>query len=134
MRNFLRGLMYGRYGHDQLNLFLMVLCLADAIACVLVKRPLAERILSVAGYLLFMYVIYRGLSRNYHRRRAENDRFLAITGPVTRAFRQKHAQTMDRDHRYFRCPSCGQLLRVPRGKGKISISCRNCGASFEKKT
>lgn len=134
MRNFFRGLMYGRYGHDQLNLFLMAVCLADWIACVFVKHALAVRILSVIGYVLVFYVLYRCLSRNYNRRRSENDRFLAITNPITRTFRQKHAQTMDRDHKYFRCPGCGQLLRVPRGKGKISISCRNCGASFEKKT
>ena len=134
MRNFLRGLMYGRYGNDQLNLFLMILCLADWIACLLIKQPMAERILSVLGYLLVFCALFRCMSRNYHRRREENGKFLAITGPITRTFRQKHAQTMDRDHKYFRCPGCGQLLRVPRGKGRITISCRNCGASFEKKT
>lgn len=44
------------------------------------------------------------------------------------------AQTCDREHKYFRCPNCGQMLRVPKGKGKISISCRNCGTTFQKKT
>ena len=40
----------------------------------------------------------------------------------------------DKEHRYFRCPNCGQYLRVPRGKGKINVTCRNCGASFEEKS
>ena len=35
---------------------------------------------------------------------------------------------------YFRCPQCGQQLRVPRGRGKISITCPKCGHQFIKKS
>lgn len=132
--NFFRKLMYGRYGSDQLNLFLLILCLVCWLLCTFIKVIMLSRILSIVGYVLILLSLFRSFSRSYDRRRAENARFLSITDPVTRHFRRFHAQTMDRDHKYFRCPTCGQLLRVPKGKGRISISCRNCGASFQKKT
>ena len=132
--NFLRKLMYGRYGSDQLNLFLLIACLICWLLCRFIKAPIVVQILSVAGYVLIFYSLYRTFSRNYDRRRAENNRFLSITDPITRNFRRMNAQARDRDHKYFRCPTCGQLLRVPKGKGRIHISCRNCVASFEKKT
>lgn len=87
-----------------------------------------------AGYVLILFSLFRSFSRNYDRRRSENNKFLSITNPLTRRVRQMRAQTCDREHKYFRCPNCGQMLRVPKGKGKISISCRNCGTTFQKKT
>ena len=132
--NFLRKLMYGRYGSDQLNLFLLILCLICWLLCSLVKLPLAAQILSTVGYVLILFSLYRTFSRNYDRRRAENNKFLSLVDPITRHFRRFNAQARDRDHKYFRCPTCGQLLRVPKGKGRIHISCRNCGTSFDKKT
>lgn len=134
MRNFFRKLMYGRYGYDQLNLFLLILCLICWIVSTFLKNNTITVILSFLGYLLIVFSLFRSFSRNYDRRRSENDKFLTITNPITSRFRQRRAQSWDRDHKYFRCPNCGQLLRVPKGKGKISISCRNCGASFQKKT
>lgn len=134
MRNFFHKLMYGRYGYDQLNLFLLVVCLICWILSLFLKTGTISSILSILGYLLIVFSLFRSFSRNYDRRRSENTKFLSITSPITRRFRQKRAQTCDRDHKYFRCPSCGQLLRVPKGKGKISIACRNCGTSFQKKT
>ena len=119
---------------DQLNLFLLIACLICWLLCRFIKAPIVVQILSVAGYVLIFYSLYRTFSRNYDRRRAENNRFLSITDPITRNFRRMNAQARDRDHKYFRCPTCGQLLRVPKCKGRIHISCRNCGASFEKKT
>ena len=46
----------------------------------------------------------------------------------------RRTMAQDKDHRYFKCPNCGQQLRVPKGKGKLNITCRNCGVSFEKNT
>ncbi len=134
MRNFFRKLMYGRYGYDQLNLFLLSLCLICWILCTFLKNTTVSSILSVLGYVLILFSLFRSFSRNYDRRRSENNKFLSITNPLTRRVRQMRAQTCDREHKYFRCPNCGQMLRVPKGKGKISISCRNCGTTFQKKT
>ena len=133
MRNFFRKVMYGRYGYDQLNLFLLILCLICWILSSFLKNEMVSSLFSILGYILILFSLFRSFSRNYDRRRNENNKFLSLTSPITRSLRQKRAQTCDRDHKYFRCPSCGQLLRVPKGKGKISISCRNCGATFQKK-
>ena len=73
-------------------------------------------------------------SRRIDRRRAENARFLALAGPVVRWLRLRHNIHRDKEHRYFRCPSCGQQLRVPKGKGKITVTCRSCGAVFQEKS
>jgi ribosomal protein L37AE/L43A len=37
-------------------------------------------------------------------------------------------------HKYYRCTHCRQLIRVPRGKGKICISCPKCRTEFIKRT
>ena len=78
--------------------------------------------------------LFRLLSRNISRRRAENAKFLQLTGPVIRWLRLQRTIHRDKEHRYFKCPNCGQYLRVPRGKGKITVNCRNCGASFEERS
>lgn len=134
IRNFLQRLMYGRYGTDQLNLFLLVVFFLIWLAEVFVRNQIAAAVLSWISLLLAAAMIFRIMSRNYSRRRAENDAFLKVFGPVIHWFKRKRNQARDKDHVYFKCPTCSQTLRVPRGKGKISITCRNCGTVFQEKT
>ena len=134
IRNFLQRLMYGRYGTDQLNIFLLVLFFLLWVAEAFVRNQLAASILSTLSLILALIVVFRVMSRNYGRRRAENDAFLKVFGPVIHWFKRKRAQARDKDHVYFKCPTCSQTLRVPRGKGKITITCRNCGTVFQEKT
>ncbi len=81
-----------------------------------------------AGWCLF-----RMLSRNLSARRRENDRYLALTAAPRRFLRRQRAIHGDKTHRYFKCPNCGQQLRVPRVSGTLKITCRACGAVFEEK-
>ncbi|MCD8050092.1 MAG: hypothetical protein LUE89_00230 [Clostridiales bacterium] len=137
IRNFFSRLMYGRYGSDQLNLFLLgawLVCYLLAILFNALGIGILNTICYIVAYVAIIYSIFRMFSRNYDKRRRENDWYLAKVGPILHGFRQKRAQMRDKDHKYFRCPSCGQTLRVPKGKGKINVRCRNCGASFQKKT
>lgn len=137
IRDFLSRLMYGRYGTDPLNLSLMggwLVCYLLSVVFRIFRAVLFSNIFSLLGYACLIFELFRMFSRNYDRRRRENDWFMDHAGPVIRGLRQKRAQMMDRDHRYFRCPSCGQVLRVPKGKGKVNIRCRNCGCGFQKKT
>ena len=128
--NWLRKFMYGRYGGDQLSMFLVGVYLALYVLSGLTRfAPL-----SWLATLVLVYAFYRSLSRRTDRRRAENARFMEYAGPVIRWFRLRRTIRRDKDHCYFKCPNCGQRLRVPRGKGKITVTCRNCGVSFEEKS
>ncbi len=130
LRNWLQRFMYGRYGSDQLNIFLIVTYLVLLFVSTLPGLGFLEFI----SFALVAWSLFRMLSRNYAARRAENARFLKVAGPVLRWYRLRRTILRDKEHRYFKCPSCGQQLRVPKGKGKITVTCRGCGASFQEKS
>ena len=128
--NFLQRFMYGRYGVDPLSVFLMGLYLLLYALSIVFHNA----ILSWIGLLAAFWCIFRMLSHRIDKRRAENLKFMAVAGPAIRWVKLQRTIRRDKDHRYFKCPNCGQQLRVPRGKGKVTINCRNCGVSFEEKT
>ena len=130
IRNALQRFLYGRYGNDQLNWFLIGLYLALYILSLLTGFGLFYWI---SVFLVFI-TLFRMLSRNLAQRRTENAKFMQKAGPVLQWFRLQRTIRKDKEHRYFKCPSCGQHLRVPRGKGKITVTCRGCGASFQEKS
>ena len=128
--NWLRRVMYGRYGTDSLNYALI----AVYFVLYLLSSLLRSHLMSLLSTVCLILALYRMVSRQIDRRQAENARFLDAVQPIVRWYNVNKCRRRDRDHAYFRCPNCGQQLRVPKGKGKISITCRNCGASFEEKT
>ena len=130
IRNALQRLMYGRYGNDQLNTVLVLL----SLALYLVFAFTSWTFLYAVSFVLMAAALFRCLSRNYDRRRAENGKFLSLVQPVVSWYRLRRTIRRDKDHSYFKCPNCGQHLRVPRGKGKITVTCRGCGASFQEKS
>ena len=125
--NWLRKAMYGRYGSDQLSVFLMALYVLLSV----LSWTCSSGILYYVSLVPIAFCVYRMLSRNIYKRREENARFLELAGPPMRWVRMQRTIRRDKEHRYFKCPNCGQHLRVPRGKGKIQITCRSCGVSFE---
>lgn len=130
IRNALQRFMYGRYGSDQLNIFLLV----TYLALLLLSALPGLAVLEIVSFVLMAWTLFRLLSRNYAARRAENAKFLKLAGPVIRWYRLRRTILRDKEHRYFKCPNCGQQLRVPKGKGKINVTCRGCGASFQEKS
>ena len=130
LMNFLRKLMYGRYGSDHLSFFLLFLYVVLIFTSALPHMAWV----SWLALAVLLWNLFRMFSRRIDRRRAENARFLALFGPFIRRFKMRRTIHRDKDHRYFKCPNCGQYLRVPRGKGKITVNCRNCGASFEERS
>ena len=111
--------MSGRAGADQLCWALLVL----GLILNLVGSLTGVSVLCLLAYIPFIWTLYRMFSRNVEKRRQENAAFTGV-------FRRMR----DRDHRYFVCPKCRQRVRVPKGKGKISIRCPQCGERFVKKT
>lgn len=119
--------MVGRYGSDELNRFLAMLTLV-LIVINLFLRTNVMFILELACLILFYL---RMFSRNINRRFQENQKYLHYQFQVTEAFRKwKFRFQESRKYKIFKCPNCGQKLRIPRGKGKISIRCRKCGHEF----
>ena len=130
IRRYMARFMAGRYGGDQLNLLLVALYVILYVVFLFTRMLVFE----ILGLILIILSLYRSLSRDLERRRAENTRFLQAVRPVLRRWNGFRARTHDKEHRYFKCPNCGQQLRAPKGKGKISVTCRSCGVSFEEKT
>lgn len=130
IRNAIQRFMYGRYGNDQLNLFLIGLYLVLYLIFTLTRLA---PIYWVSLVVIF-FSLFRLFSRNISRRREENAKFMHVAGPFLQWVRMRRTIHRDKDHRYFKCPNCGQQLRVPRGKGKITVTCRGCGASFQEKS
>ncbi|MBQ4641426.1 MAG: hypothetical protein IJB47_02295 [Oscillospiraceae bacterium] len=119
----LRHFMLGRYGTDKLNTVILISGVIASLLSMFIKIPVVNLILTVISYALMIWAIYRMLSRNTYKRYQENRKFLRLK-----------ERLKDKQHRYFGCPRCRQQVRVPRGKGKISITCPKCGEKFIKKT
>lgn len=130
IRNAIQRFMDGRYGNDQLNWFLIALYLVLYLLFALS----GVAILYWLSLALVFLSLFRLFSRNVSRRREENARFMRRADPAIRWFRLQRTIRRDKEHRYFKCPNCGQQLRVPRGKGKITVTCRGCGASFQERS
>lgn len=122
--------MMTRSGFDAYTVFLLVVFfLLRGAVRITHLLPLA-----IPAYLVLGYALFRFFSRNRLQRQVENGRFLALFQAIVRWFRFRRSVHGDKDHRYFKCPNCHQPLRVPRGKGKIQVTCRACGAQFEEKS
>ena len=121
----LRSFLSGRYGYDELGRMLFLLAVVLMLVGWLGGRFLTPylSLATVLAYVPLAWGIFRIYSRNYEKRSAENAAYLRFLGRLK-----------DRDHRYFRCPGCRQLVRVPRKKGKINITCPKCGRQFIRKT
>ena len=118
-----RNFMAGRYGTDKLNMTLLWAAVIVMIISLFVSVPLLQSLLSCLYYGLMFLAIFRTLSRNTYKRYQENRKYLMLLDRIK-----------DRQHRYFDCPKCRQVVRVPRGKGKISITCPKCREKFIRKT
>lgn len=91
--------------------------------------------LYIPAGIVLIYLLTRLLSKNQERRNMENARFVALLRSIGQWFRsRKRALTPDKDYAYFKCPNCGQPMRVPRGLGKVQITCRSCSSQFETKS
>ena len=118
-----RNFMVGRYGTDKLNMVILSVGLAACLISAFFRTPRINLLLTAVSYGLMFWALFRSFSRNTYQRYQENRKFL-----------QFFDRLKDRDHRYYDCPKCRQVVRVPRGKGKIAITCPKCRERFVKKT
>ena len=119
----LRRFMAGRDGTDKLNTAILGAGLVICVITIFIPFPPVDLLLTAVSYGLMFWAIFRCLSRNTYKRYQENRKYLTFLERIK-----------DREHRYFDCPRCRQPVRVPRGKGKIAITCPKCKEKFIKKT
>ncbi len=128
--NGMRRFMYGRNGFDALSWVLFGL----AIIMSLVARFTHIQWFILGYYFFFVFCILRVLSRNIQKRQQENRKLLGLTKSLTASFKLRQKMLQERNtFVYLKCPSCKQQLRVPKGKGKISIKCSKCHTEFIRK-
>ena len=129
MREKLRQFMIGRYGTDGLNQFLSIASLALLLIAIISRVSL----FTYLGAALLIFCYYRTFSRNISKRTEENYKFYTLKDRVDNKFKGWKEQWANRKvYHYYRCPQCRQKLRVPRGRGRIQISCPRCGTQFIK--
>jgi predicted RNA-binding Zn-ribbon protein involved in translation (DUF1610 family) len=123
--------MMGRYGGDQLSMALLILSVVLTLIGDFARIPL----LALIGYIPLGIGIFRILSRNINKRRMENYKFMTLMSPVYSRFKEvQYWAKESKTHRRFKCPNCGTKLWVPKGKGKIIVTCPKCKTDFKKRT
>ena len=128
--------MYGRNGYDAFNQFLLIAAIALMVLGMLFSRvPMLAGLLSLLEWVVLIYCLYRTFSRDIYKRQKENAWYYEKRQAAGRWFHSlKERWQQRKDYKFFRCPSCHALLRVPKGKGKLLLTCRKCGNRFERKT
>jgi DNA-directed RNA polymerase subunit RPC12/RpoP len=122
-----RRMFIGRNGPDQLSLALSILAFALSLFRV--------DIIFYISLAIFALAILRMFSRNLEQRRKENLFFLKLVNkPKMWYYNVKTSAQQRKFYKIFRCPKCSQKLRVPKGKGKVSIKCSKCGNRIIKNT
>jgi len=126
----LQQFMSGRHGLDDLGRGLNILAMV-----MLVLGSLLLPQLSSLAMMLVIVGIFRIMSRNVYKRTQENEAYMRLRYKITRWVSSHIQQIKNRKtYRYYRCPSCRQSLRVPKGKGKIAVTCPKCKTVFDKRS
>ena len=141
MKERLRKFMEGRYGADELNRFLTV-CGWVLLLIGFVLSGIDNKVTLIVGSVLvtlswavLIYSLFRTFSQRTQERASENYKYFVCKNKVLGWFRRLRTRWQDRKtHRYYRCPQCRATVRVPRGKGKIRITCPKCKHQFVKKS
>ena len=121
----------GRYGGaDKLNTHLMYLLFILAIIVLFT----GSKVCMILSLLLMFYIYFRMFSKNIYKRYAENQKYVQLISPITKKVNFFKRKRQDKTHKYYKCPTCKQVVRVPKGRGKIEINCPKCHTKFIKKT
>jgi Zn finger protein HypA/HybF involved in hydrogenase expression len=129
--NWFKKFMTGRYGSDQLSYAL----LAIAILMDVFFRITGLGAISFLVLIPLAFCIYRIFSKNIEKRRMENYKFSILLSPFYSRIKNIMRRLKDsKTHKYFSCPNCKAQLRVPKGKGKVSIRCPKCKTDFSGRT
>ena len=131
--NTIQHFMRGRYGIDEFGSFLlfsgMLLSLLSLIGLKIFMW------LWIPSFILIIWSYVRCFSKKIDKRRRELVRYQKIKNRIRDKFAYWRRRFRERKtHKYYRCRLCKTVLRVPKGKGKIEITCPKCKGRMTKKT
>lgn len=131
MREKIQRFMIGRYGVDEYNRFLMGVTMGSIVLNLFIRTYF----LYLLGVLCLILCYYRMISRKINKRFCENQKYLNLEFKVKESWKNQIFKfQQNRKYHIYKCPGCGQKIRIPRGKGKISIHCSKCSTDFIKKS
>lgn len=129
MKEKLQHFMIGRYGMDSFSKFLLGVTLVLCIFNSFFKNVF----LHSWTLVLIVYIYYRIFSRDTQKRYQENLKFLQLKNKFLAKFqREKSYMKQRKTHHIYKCPTCQQKIRIPKGKGRICITCPKCKTEFTK--
>ena len=127
----LQNFMIGRYGSDELSRFYSIV----AIILLVISMFTGIGIFWILAIVLLVYIYYRTFSRNISKMSAQNQKFRNLRYQLSVKKQQRvKMREQKKIYRFFVCPGCKQKVRVPKGRGKIVITCPKCRMEFVKKS
>lgn len=134
-KNWLIRVMTGRNGPDDLARVCTAAGCAMLLLSLVLRAGVWHLLCNTAGISAIVYGYFRMFSRNIYKRRQENAGYVRWRSGVKTWLRQWRTRCVQsKDHRFFRCPGCRTVARVPRGRGRIEITCPHCGQHFIRKS
>lgn len=124
--------MVGRNGIDQLGTHILWFCIGLNLISMFF-RGLPSTVIFVVVDALLIFQLYRTFSKNLVKRGIENRKYCEFLTKFKRTWKVLRLNLTDKTYHYFLCPDCAQMVRVPKGRGKVEIHCPNCGSTFERK-
>ena len=92
-------------------------------------------IFDLLAMALIVHMYFRILSRDVSKRYEENQKYVNFRyNAVVKWDKKKKRIAQRRNYRFYKCRMCRQEVRVPKGHGKIQITCPKCRETFIKRS
>lgn len=116
--------MYGRYGTDELNHFLLYLY----VFCFIINLFCRQIWIFFLEIILIFILFFRTLSKNISAREKEKQVFLKIKNGIRKPFETIIKNLKDKNHIYKKCHHCKTILRLPlpMKRGIKHTNCPKC--------
>ena len=125
-----RKFMIGRNGGDDLSLALLI----SGLVVILLSSIFGSSLLNLIGLALYAVCIFRIFSKNIAKRYEENRKYIAWRQKTKTSLSQAKVRLKNmRKYKYFKCPECGALLKLPRKVGEVTVTCGKCRHAFKMK-
>lgn len=131
MKQKIADFMVGRNGADELAIFETRIVWIPLLIALFVRVPVIQQMLWFVMLAIIIHTYTRIFSRNISKRHAENQKFLQYRYQTAVKWNKKKNRLVQyKTFRFFKCPTCKQEVRVPKGHGKICITCPKCRGEF----